>query len=135
MAEIQNQLQPLVSKVEGHGRLLRSLYSNGSGGPPGYLEKAREEDLKVQTTFKDMLDKIDTRMDKVEDFILLNEHQDKERDKHFKRWMALWTLGVAIFMALFELWAHRGTILHSLADPPAVHSQLEQQSTVPAWRQ
>lgn len=44
MEEVQNQLGPLKQAVDKQGMTLRSLYSNGSGGPPGYLETAREVD-------------------------------------------------------------------------------------------
>ena len=42
--EVQRQIAPVAATVARMDRTLRSLYSNGSGGPPGYLETARAED-------------------------------------------------------------------------------------------
>lgn len=70
MEEVQNRIGPLQTAVESQGRTLRSLYSNGSGGPPGYLEKAREEDKDWKNQMFDKLDDFLARLDKVEDFIV-----------------------------------------------------------------
>src|ERR1700735_2484226 len=51
MEEVQVQLKPFKELLDSNTKLTESisrrlyqLWSNGSGGPPGYLERAREED-------------------------------------------------------------------------------------------
>ena len=78
MVEVQSQLKPLKDAVDSQKLILRSLYSNGSGGPPGYLEKARDEDKEWKNQMFEKLDDFISRLDKVEDFIL--EHNVLEKD-------------------------------------------------------
>ncbi len=151
MAEIQNYLKPLVEKVDKQGGILRSLYANGSGGPPGYLEMARAEDKEESKRLFGKIDRIvdrlnnfDNRLDAVDAFITDHNSREKQReqdrlqdaallaaqvresDRKFKRFIALWSLGLAIFMALIALYDHKDAIIHSLLLPPvpAMHSQL-----------
>ena len=70
MEEVQNHIGPLRIAVESQGRTLRSLYSNGSGGPPGYLENARAEDKAWKDEMFNKLDDFLDRLDKVEDFVV-----------------------------------------------------------------
>lgn len=140
MAEIQTFISPLMDKVEKQGQRLRSLYSNGSGGPPGYLEMARAEDKK---TMEDLFEKIDqvvesvavlgARMNKTDEFILLHNDRDDQRDRRIKHFIALWSLVLAGVMALIAIYDHRGAILHSMEIVP-VHSQLQQDSQIPPMR-
>jgi hypothetical protein len=75
--EVQNQLHPLRTAVEKQGATLRSIYSNGSGGPPGFLENARRED-------KDTFDRIFERLDclrPLEDFVTSYKATETQREK------------------------------------------------------
>lgn len=60
MEEVARQLQPTHTLLEKLDRWRNSLWSNGSGGPPGYLEVARAED---KTRFADLA----RRMGEIED--------------------------------------------------------------------
>lgn len=136
MVEVQNQLRPLIEKIDSHGKTLRSLYANGSGGPPGYLETARKEDLQVQKRLFEGLESIEAALKKsidglvnrivpIEHFIIEHEVRDAEQRRRFKRYIAIWTIVLMIFAALVTLYDHRNAIAHSLMDAaPSTHSQL-----------
>ena len=135
MEEVHSQLTPLKLTVERLDRTLRSLYSNGSGGPPGYLELARAEDKR---TFSELFEKVEG-IRPIEDFITRHEAYDKQREadrkahaealaekvekseRKFKRYIALWSLAIGVFMALIALWDHRDAIKHSLLETSNVH--------------
>lgn len=136
--EIQNALGPLVSTVDKQGRLLYSLYSNGSGGPPGYLEMARAEDNKRFGELLEMMEDLKRQTKKASDFITAHGAQEtqrerdrtrnaevlaqtvKEADRKFKRYIAIWGLILAALMAMFALFDHRGAILRGLVAPVAI---------------
>lgn len=82
MAEVQNQLNPLKQTVDQLGRVMRSLYSNGSGGPPGYLEKARDEDKEWKNTMFQSIRALVDRIDHVDDFVLEQKTVRTEREKY-----------------------------------------------------
>ena len=110
MEEVQTQLGPLKASVESQGRTLRSLYSNGSGGPPGYLENARAEDKDWKDRVFRKLDALIHRADKVDDFILEQktirterEEGDKARSAKQTTWFTLLGLVVAV-LALLVGW-------------------------------
>lgn len=73
MEEVQNHIGPLRIAVESQGRTLRSLYSNGSGGPPGYLEKARDEDKEWKNEMFLKLDEFLKRLGQVERFVVIHQ--------------------------------------------------------------
>jgi hypothetical protein len=148
VVEVQNQLKPLVEMVNRQDKTLRSLYANGSGGPPGYLEMARAEDKQQAARLFSKIDSVAHRIDKVEDF--MNDHrtreeqreEDKVRDaqaiadrvaeseRRSNRRMTIWMLVLAALMAIFGIWDHKKQIVHSLvSDQPAAHSQLVQPQT------
>ena len=91
-----------------------------------------------------------TRLDITEEFILKHTERERQRDKDredeaaqlaatvksadrkFKRFIACWSLALAIFMALIALWDHWAAVRHVLLAPPAVVSQSQPEtSTVP----
>jgi hypothetical protein len=145
VAEVQNQLKPLIDTIDRHGKTLRSLYANGSGGPPGYLEMARAEDKDVQNRIFIKLDKVMDRLDAVEGFIDKHNTREDQREqdrkieaesialkleeseKRSNRRITIWMLALAILMALFGLWDHKEAIAHSLL-APTTHSQLVPQN-------
>ena len=134
MVEVQNQLRPLIEEINRQGKTIRSLYANGSGGPPGYLEMARAEDKEVQGRLFSKIEDIVDRLGPLENFVSNHQIIDKDRDRRVKRYIAYWSLGAAIFLALIALYDHRDAIAHSLlTTPPSAHSQLEMQdATIPA---
>jgi hypothetical protein len=84
MAEIERQLEPFKRSLDANtkateaiGRWKLALWSNGSGGPPGYLEIAREQDKEQFRKIFELLDPA----------------------KKLKKWIAILTLIVA-FLAL-----------------------------------
>ncbi len=139
MAEVQNRLGPLVDKVDRQGNILRSLYANGSGGPPGYLEMARAEDKAQDQRLFGRIDELVERLehfagrlDTVDEFVIDHNAREKQRDKdriaeaqavadkldesekRSNRRMAWWMLILAILMLIFALYDHKTTIIHSL---------------------
>jgi hypothetical protein len=76
--EIIKHVNPLQNGLAQVAKSLRALYSNGSGGPPGYLETARKED--------------DERYDRIfgiaEKQIVTAEEQAKDI-KEVKDWIAI----------------------------------------------
>ena len=147
--EIQNYLKPLVDKVDKQGSTLRSLYANGGGGPPGYLEMARAEDKEQAKRLFSKIDRVMERLDGVEDFITTHNAREAQREidhkaetelirerledaeKRSNRRIAMWMLALAVLMAIFSLWDHRDVIVHSLLEPAINdHSQL-QYSNIP----
>jgi hypothetical protein len=53
MLEVNSQLKPVIVKIDKLALNQRSLYRNGTGGAPGYLERARAEDEKWQKELKE----------------------------------------------------------------------------------
>ncbi len=139
MTEVQNHLRPLVEKVDRQGNILRSLYANGSGGPPGYLEMARAEDKEQDKRLFGRIDEVVERLeqfaeriDTVDKFITDHNAREDQRDvdriteaqavsdklenaeKKANRRMTFWMLILAILMALFAIWDHKSVIAHAL---------------------
>ena len=79
--EVQNQLEPLRKDVQAQGNRLRSLYSNGSGGPPGYLETARAEDREKFTQLFGLLARVAERLDIFDDFVTVHNTREEQREK------------------------------------------------------
>ena len=148
--EIQNQLKPLVETVTRQGQVIRSLYSNGSGGPPGYLETARAEDKERIGRLFVKIDKVAERLDVVDSFIGKHNAREEQRDKdrvedaanlaltvkasdmRFRRYIAAWGLIITLLTALMQLWGHWPAIKHSLLAPDViVRTSAPQISTVP----
>ncbi len=134
MQEVTRQLGPLTERVGTLGNNIERLY-NSNGGPPGFLQTARSEDNGRFDMIFNILDEHKADIQPIKEFMRDHEHREKDRDTRFKRYIAVWSLGAAIFMALLALWDHKDAILHSLADPPITHSQLmPQTSTIPTTR-
>ncbi len=139
VAEVQNRLGPLVEKVDRQGNILRSLYANGSGGPPGYLEMARAEDKEQDKRLFGRIDEVvkrlehfAERLDTVDEFITDHNAREDQRDndrieeaqavaekldeaeKRSNRRMTFWMLILAILMLIFAIYDHKTTIIHSL---------------------
>ena len=146
--EIQNQLKPLVETVTKQGQVIRSLYSNGSGGPPGYLETARAEDKERIGRLFVKIDKVAERLDVVDSFIGKHNAREEQRDKdraedavnlaltvkasdlRFRRYIAAWGLIIALLTALMQLWGHWPAIKRSLLAPDVVGQQMTPQTSI-----
>ena len=144
MAEVTRQLAPLEAKVDRTHYAVERLF-NTNGGPEGYLQAARREDNNRFQQIFSILEEHKTDIQPLKSFLELHEDREKQRDKEriaqaaalaetvreadrkFKRYIAYWTIGLGIFMALLALWDHRDAIGHALVVPTAVHSQLEPQ--------
>jgi len=111
--EVHNQVGPLKSTVDRLDRTVRSLYSNGSGGPPGFLEVAREEDKKRQGELDGKLDDLLEYKNKMEVFIAVSKERDEVREKRRKMlWGLLWKIGGPIGVAIISIlgWIYHASL-------------------------
>ena len=77
--ELNNRLTPLTQKIDKVQGTVRSLFRNGDGGAPGYLETARAEDNgRFETLFK-MLEKLRPLEDFVTGFRATEIQREKDR--------------------------------------------------------
>ena len=91
--EVHSQLTPLKATVDRLDRTVRSLYSNGSGGPPGYLEKARDEDNEWKTELKELVKSHSAQLAETSDFVKTHNTRDKEeqeRKRHSEERFKFW---------------------------------------------
>ena len=139
--EVQAKLEPLRLAVESQGRTLRSLYSNGSGGPPGYLERARDEDRDWKNQMFAKLDSFLTRLDKVEDFIVAHNateiQETLDRGSLERRLNVKLTIGGLILAAVSLLASNMASCKTAakslLSDPQVNHSQKQNADLPPTY--
>ena len=79
--EVHSQLTPLKVTVDRLDRTVRSLYSNGSGGPPGYLEKARDEDNEWKKELKELVKSHSDQLAETSDFVKTHNQRDREEQE------------------------------------------------------
>lgn len=79
--EVNRQLGPVKATVDALNLKMRSLYSNGQGGAPGFLETAREEDKKDKRELKEMIIGLVGRMDTVDDYVQEQKIIRNERER------------------------------------------------------
>lgn len=136
MVEINSQLAPLLKELGRVSTNQERLY-NSNGGPPGFLQTARTED---KGTFKMIFNTLEEHKNEIEPLKKWMENHEvleEDRERRIKRYIAMWSLGAALFMAALAIWDHKEAIIHSLMEP-APHSlfapsQLfHSQSTEPA---
>jgi hypothetical protein len=110
VVEIQNHLGPMGQKVDKLDRTLRSLYSNGSGGPPGYLETARKEDDERYERLFRSFKELEGNKEVVNTFILLAKDRE-ERQKRYRQMIVKvgWKVCAGVLSAFLILagWAYR----------------------------
>lgn len=106
-----------VKKIEDLERWTRKLWSNGSGGPPGYLEIAREQDEDWKSEVRGILSGITAQGLKDEGKKQLLVEQEKQADRRLVRWkyaasiasifFGSWVLTLIrpLLHALFTAWA------------------------------
>ena len=133
MEEVERRLEPLTRTVGVVDKTLRSLYSNGSGGPPGYLENARAEDKEQSRRLFGLIRGLEVRLAKVEVTIdrnsVLEDKRDedklaaaelvaaqlKESEKKFNRRIAVIGIILSILTLIFGFWNHHPAISKVLA--------------------
>lgn len=76
MEVFTTQIYPRLGDME---RRMRSLYSNGSGGPPGYLEMARAEDKERFAKLFEMAEASAAAARAFQSFIEKHETAEKDR--------------------------------------------------------
>lgn len=96
MEEVERQLKPFrdsldknTRETEGISRWKLALWSNGSGGPPGYLEIARAQD-------KDWKDALIKKVDALTDAQTLRAGEEIWHSKWFKKWATIATITIAL---------------------------------------
>jgi hypothetical protein len=114
MDEVASQLKPFRELLDMNTRMTESinrwklsLWSNGSGGPPGYLEIAREED-KIREEKRDhQTSEIMMEMKELRDKFLVRSGEEIGKGKleqknreHSKSWVEKWGLAAAIISAI-----------------------------------
>lgn len=115
--EVNSQLNPLKETVDRLDKTVRSLYRNGSGGPPGYLETARAEDNEWKEKLLAVVEKHSEQLDQTEDFVTtynaLQEFlhtQTERRQKFIKFWAPkIWKVGASLAVSGM---IGCGTLLH-----------------------
>jgi hypothetical protein len=98
--ELQNRLEPLTHTVSRLDRTVRSLYSNGSGGPPGFLETARSEDNDRFDRLFDSIKELNGNRDIVNAFMLISKDRE-DRNKRTRK--NLMKIGIPVIAGIFSL--------------------------------
>jgi hypothetical protein len=132
--EVNKQLTPTNRLLESIDKWKLSLWSNGSGGPPGYLETARrEDDDRYERLFKSV-GELGDHKNNVTEFLTIYKERELQKSENRK---LLLKIGGALGTALlsFFIWlAHVCTpavkILWNdyVHAHPAVEQQLRNQS-------
>jgi hypothetical protein len=102
---LQDQITELGDEVEATRRWQRAMYSNGSGGPPGFIEK-------FEQTVTKQIAALSAKIDTAHDFQegrkgeLRQESRDKNKEMAWRNFfVALVTVVIAGLTAIF-LWRH-----------------------------
>ena len=111
MLEVHSQLGPLKTEVSSLNTRMRSLYSNGSGGPPGFLEMARKEDDQRYGRLFDLVEAHGLQLNKVAGWVGIhttrdaeNEDRQKKKEERFKFWVPwAWKIAAAFVGGVISL--------------------------------
>lgn len=108
MEEVERQLKPFKESLdkntgdtESIKLKLRSLFRNGSGGLPGYLEVAREQD-------KEWKDKLLLEVEALKKAQTYRAGEEEGHARWFKKWATIITIAISIlalavgFFTFFE---------------------------------
>jgi len=107
--EVQNHLGPIAATVSRLDKTVRSLYSNGSGGPPGFLETARKEDDERYDRLFTAVKVLTEDQKEANRFIVLASAEQDRKAKFRKMLMTIgWKVGAVIASAMIGLatWAY-----------------------------
>lgn len=85
--------------TESINRKILGIWSNGSGGPPGYLEVARAQDEKWKKELLEQVGDMKKEVGGLKDAHLLRTGEETGHLKWFKKWAAIATVVIA-FLAL-----------------------------------
>lgn len=85
-AQQSNLLTMQVQRIEKVDRWTKQLWSNGSGGPPGYLEIARAEDEKRYDDLFKLVSELRADAFREEGKKELIGEQEEEKDRRLGRW-------------------------------------------------
>jgi hypothetical protein len=117
MEEVIKHTGPIKAGLDRVTSTLRLIYSNGSGGPPGYLETARAEDNKRFEQLFEMKE----QLDQTKEFLAVLRDREEQKEKRRRFWMGvLWKVGAPIGTGLIGLlsWgaSKAAPVLHILWD-------------------
>jgi hypothetical protein len=139
VAEVSKRLNPIEQTVNRLDRTLRSLYSNGSGGPPGFLETARAEDnRRFEELFRIKREEINA-IKPLQTYVIEQKEKDRliaeqltSADKRINLKIAVLTLLIGAMMLGLAWLTYRDSQRKAELNPQVNHSavQLPQDSTV-----
>ena len=133
--ELVTHFGPMAATVDRLDKTVRSLYSNGSGGPPGYLETARAEDNLRYTRLLTKVDELCVDQKAANLFIVLAGAEAKRKEKR-REFLAKvgWKFAALSMAALLGLagWTYkevsplvRSVVKEYLRSHPAVSEELK----------
>jgi hypothetical protein len=143
MEEVSKQIGPLAATVGRMDKTLRSLYRNGSdaGGPPGYLETAREEDKQQFSGIAKDMKELKEFKDTISQYVLLAKDREKRQEDFRKKVLKIgWKVTTVIFAGLAALgtWTYHelAPVAKTVWDDylkshPALSSELKKLSWIP----
>jgi hypothetical protein len=110
--EVRTELAPVLAALAKLNSWKLSLWANGSGGPPGYLEKARQEDDERYGRLLAMAQESSAARTCMNNFMSLHEDREKRWDETKSKLFKIgWKAAVglfAVFMAVMG-WAYHAT--------------------------
>lgn len=134
MQEVTKQLGPLTDRVSLLSNNIERLY-NSNGGPPGYLQTARQEDKGRFEMIFNILDEHKRDIQPIKDFINTHRVQEQDRaDDQTKLSKRLNVRLVILGLVIGALQLFGPSIqgcrraANAMFDQPAVHSQLQPQN-------
>jgi len=133
--EVSKQLTPTNRLLESIDKWKLSLWSNGSGGPPGYLETARKEDDERYARLFKNVEELGGHKESVNEFLTIYKERELQKANNQKMLLKIGgVLGTALVS--FVLWlAHVcAPAVKILWDDyvhahPSVEQQLRKQSS------
>ena len=114
-------LEKMSSVLDRATSTLRTLYSNGSGGPPGYLEVAREEDDERYNRLEKASLSQAEDIKVIKETLLLTKDREARRAEMTKKvWKIGWKIGAALLAGLASLigwgWHQTAPVIKILID-------------------
>jgi hypothetical protein len=99
--------EPYRKELEGVKMTLRSIYSNSSGGPPGYLENARAQDLEKWETLVDSIKPVLRYVAARQTLDEAEKEASKKRASRMKVWIPIAAAVLIALMTWFipKVWA------------------------------
>jgi hypothetical protein len=101
-----------VAKIDKLDKWTKQLWSNGSGGPPGYLEVARQEDKEWKAEMFDTISSIQAEGFRLEGRKALTSEQAAEKDRRLGRWKTYAYIAASLGGAW--IWTLLRPLLHAM---------------------